>query len=224
MEQNKGSFLDVRILFAIAIILAGVFALLDNFGHLDFHPGQWWPVIFVIIGLGQLGTRHKWSGVILILLGGLILLSTLDVLDFSIGDLWPLILVMIGVSLLRQGFWGNKGQTSVTDAIDLSFVLGGGTNNITSKRFQGGKVTAIMGGGKIDLRDADFSGDSVTIDVFAFWGGIEFIVPRNWQVSMQVTPILGGAENRASAGGEIFSGKRLIIRGAAIMGGVEVKN
>jgi hypothetical protein len=82
-----------------------------------------------------------------------------------------------------------------------------------------------MGGFEIDLRGAQIQGDSATIEIFTLFGGIELKVPQDWYVVLQGTPILGMFANTAkplpeSAGPR----KKLILKGAAIMGGVEVKN
>jgi hypothetical protein len=59
--------------------------------------------------------------------------------------------------------------------------------------------------------------------VFAMWGGIEIRVPDDWTVVSRVTPVLGGFDDktRPSPGA---GAHRLVIRGFAIMGGIEVKN
>ena len=58
--------------------------------------------------------------------------------------------------------------------------------------------------------------------MLAFWGGIGVTVPRQWSVVNRVTPILGGYEDRTSSAPD--GAPRLIIRGSAIMGGIEVRN
>lgn len=229
MEQTKRSFFDTRVLFAIAIIVLGVIALLDNLGYdINFSMWDWWPLIIVLIGLGQLlqpqGSRHFLSGAVFILIGALFLLNNFDVLQFHLGDLWPLIFILIGIAILRQGIWASKVQSVAPDYFDNTFILSGGTQNIVSRQFKGGKITAIMGGGKIDMRESDLGSDTVTIEATAIMGGIEFIVPKNWQVVLNVTPILGGADNRTVTESGTVGNKRLIIKGAAIMGGMEVKN
>jgi predicted membrane protein len=106
-------------------------------------------------------------------------------------------------------------------------IMGGGEFRFDSHDLRGGKISAIMGGGTIDLRDADMSADEITLDAFALMGGIEIWVPTSWQVIMQGTPILGGMENKTvnrTADNQTSKPKRLIITGMAILGGIEVKN
>ena len=61
-----------------------------------------------------------------------------------------------------------------------------------SRPFRGADLSAVMGGIKLDLTDARMEGDSATIEVFAFWGGIEIYVPPDWTVTSKVTTLLGG--------------------------------
>jgi hypothetical protein len=92
-----------------------------------------------------------------------------------------------------------------------------------SQDFRGGELTAIMGGCEIDLRQATIKDGDAVIDVFAFWGGIEMKVPLDWSVVVEATPLLGGFDDKTMPpqGG---SAKRLIVKGYAIMGGVEISN
>jgi len=103
--------------------------------------------------------------------------------------------------------------------------MGGGDRVVRSQDFRGGEITAIMGGFRIDLRGAAMAGDSATIHVFALWGGVDFEVPEEWNVSLQGVPILGGFTNTTRAFRQADgAAKTLIVKGVAIMGGVEVKN
>ena len=103
--------------------------------------------------------------------------------------------------------------------------MGGGDRVIRVQDFRGGEVTAIMGGFHIDLREAGIAGDSATLEIFTFWGGVDLRVPEDWSVVMQGVPILGVFTNSARSfpAGQPPT-KTLVIRGTAIMGGVEAKN
>jgi len=227
--------IDIKVFFGIAIIAVGIILFLDNMGFdLRVNVFDFWPLILVAIGLNQLIQPHEArqpvSGVIFLLLGVYFLMDEFFYLPFDLGDLWPLIFIFIGVSLLRNHAWGSSDKGGDADFINLSFIVGGGDHKFTSQTLTGGKVTAIMGGGKIDLRQASCVEDTLTIDTFAFWGGIEIVVPFHWQVNIQASPIMGAIENNTSSpagieGIEInLPPKNLIIKGSAIMGGVEVKN
>jgi predicted membrane protein len=98
--------------------------------------------------------------------------------------------------------------------------------------FRGGDITAIMGGGQLDLRLATIPpGEEAILDIVAVMGGVEILVPSGWEVSTPILPFMGGVEDkrfpplqsdpnaaRQEAGG------RLVLRGLVMMGGVHIKS
>ena len=83
------------------------------------------------------------------------------------------------------------------------------------------QVVAIMGGSDLDLRQAVWSGGECVITVFAFWGGLNVIVPPGVDVRMEGAGIMGGFDG--PSGGELAPGAPVLrVRGVAIMGGVSV--
>ena len=229
MDNCCKSIFDAKVIFGLAIIIAGLVLFLENLGVIGYvHIWDWWPVLLILLGIGQLAQpkkcRQPWTGLILIGVGLLFLGNNLDIFYFRFRDLWPLILILVGLSILRHTTWKRKDISQSNDFINLSFILGGGDHTYATQNLEGGKISAIMGGGSIDLRDAAFPGEVIEIDVFAFWGGYDITVPREWNVNVQVTPIMGGIENKTRAIAGVQNTKTLVIRGTVIMGGVEVKN
>lgn len=84
------------------------------------------------------------------------------------------------------------------------------------------EVSAVMGGCDIDLRDAVPTTDPLVIQVFAMWGGIDLRVPPGWLIQNEAWPILGGVVDSTMP--PAVPTHRVILRGNAFMGGVEVKN
>ena len=84
------------------------------------------------------------------------------------------------------------------------------------------EVSAIMGGCDVDLRDAVPTTDPIAIQVFAMWGGIDIRVPPGWIVEIEAWPILGGVVDNTQV--PALPAHRVILRGMAFMGGVEIKN
>ncbi|MCP4562556.1 MAG: cell wall-active antibiotics response protein, partial [Bosea sp.] len=109
-------------------------------------------------------------------------------------------------------------------------ILGGATRTSNSADFRGGDMVAFMGGCDINLRQARIAQSPAVIDAFAFWGGVEIKVPEQWSVSVRGVPLLGGYEDNTRpplAEDELAADEprqELIIKGFAIMGGVEIKN
>jgi hypothetical protein len=133
-----------------------------------------------------------------------------------------------GQRTARFGVAGVDGKDSVQESaagpmqtVDVTAILGGFERRVHTQDFRGGEVTAVMGGCALDMRAASMTGEAV-IDVFAFWGGVTLKVPPDWTVVLEGTPIMGGFEEKTVSPPD--GSKRLVVRGYAIMGGVEVRN
>jgi predicted membrane protein len=82
----------------------------------------------------------------------------------------------------------------------------------------------MLGGCELDLRDALMgSTGTAVVEVFVLMGGVEIMVPPNWTVSLEVAPILGGAEDSTRTMPSM-SAHKLIVRGTVVMGGIEISN
>src|SRR5262249_7595633 len=129
--------------------------------------------------------------------------------------MWPLLFSVAGATLIMHALRQHQYSFSA------SAVMAGNVRKIGST-FKGGEAPAGMGGRGLDFPPAPNRGAAM-LDVLAFWGGISVLVPRGWNVVWQVTGLLGGYEDR-TAKAATPGGLRLIIRGTAIMGGIEVRN
>ena len=112
--------------------------------------------------------------------------------------------------------------TDSSDFIQATAILGAFNRKCPSQQFRGGDLTAIMGGGKIDLREAQIQANEAVLDIFTLMGGIEIQVPLDWIVEPRHTPILGGYTDRRTP--DKTGTQRLVINGTSIMGGVTVTN
>jgi predicted membrane protein len=232
MTQSTMTSRNASRLFAGLVILAlGVLALLGNFGIVQI-PDVWrfWPLILVALGLARLlrprGSRGRCAGVVLLFIGLWLLLENLDVWPYGLESLWPVFVVLLGAYLIWGGlrrFPPAAMESDEASRVNSFAILGGTEHHSSAPDFQGGDATAILGGCKVDLRQAVIKGGEATMDVFAFWGGVEILIPRSWGVVLRGSPILGGFEDKTEPPRE-GGGPRLIVRGAAIMGGVEIKN
>lgn len=80
----------------------------------------------------------------------------------------------------------------------------------------------LMGGGEIDLREARFESEEVTIRCFAFMGGGEIILPPDIEAEVTGIGIMGGFDHGATGAGTPGA-PRVKITGFAIWGGVDTK-
>jgi len=83
-------------------------------------------------------------------------------------------------------------------------------------------AVAVMGGCHLDLREAEIEGPEVTINAFAFMGGINIFVPDDVEVDVSGFSFMGG-RNVGSAKKSPPPGAQVVhIRGFSFMGGLNV--
>jgi hypothetical protein len=225
------------------IILIGVLALVDNLGFFDTHALlDFWPLVFIGIGgMKMVQSRHTGSmivGGVLVLLGTAMILQHLGFIYFSLREWWPLGLIVLGGLVLSRGFWGHRhgrfgrhgrwghhGETETLpldeNTLEMTAIMSGHNLKSDTQAFRGGELTAVMGGIELDLRRASIV-DEAKLNVFVMWGGIEIKVPSDWSVVLNGMPILGGMVDKTVP--PLNTGKRLVIEGEVIMGGLEIKN
>lgn len=222
----------------LIVIGVGVLFLLDNF-HLLYVRDWWqyWPVALIAVGLVKLVdstfTGGRIVGGVLIGLGGLFLARNFGLLSVALEDFWPLFLIGAGLVMLWHRAWApwqerggdSSSHLSSPNALSLYAIFSGGKRRITSQNFEGGQVSAMFGGFEIDLRKASMTGDSAVLDINAMFGGVGLRIPEHWMTVVQVVSIFGGVDDKTVSPDPRTPGvKRLIVKGAVIFGGVDVKN
>ncbi|MCF7803907.1 MAG: cell wall-active antibiotics response protein [Candidatus Marinimicrobia bacterium] len=199
-----------------------------SLGHI---LGDWWPLIFIIVGVIKL-QRGERKGGLGLFLGGLVFLSvTLEVINWSqVVQFWPLILVAIGISLIlkRRGIKLSAHTASAKDdeIIRAHALFGGISQRFTVPALKHGEVSAIFGGVEIDLADTSAAAEEVTFDVTVLFGGAEIRVPRNWDVRVKGTPILGGIESNVLPREQLEGEKFPVVTFYCTVGfgGIEIKH
>ena len=118
--------------------------------------------------------------------------------------------------------------SSVASRLSEYAILGGVKRRIDSQEFEGGHVTAVMGGVELDLSRAGTKLPEVVIEANALLGGVELRVPADWDVVVRGMGILGGYEDATrppvNMGAAGAPRPRLIVTGQALLGGVTVQN
>lgn len=214
-----------RIITGLVVVAIGVGFLLDNAHVIEFGTiaTTWWPLLVVLAGIVIFindAKNYLWA---LLVMGAGVLfqLRTLDIVDVNPWQVfWPVVIIVVGVSIIFSRTPGHKVSKSERD--DITAILGGSEQQNTSNDFKGSKLTAVMGGTKLDLRKAKIKKEA-TVELFAFWGGVELIVPRNVMVRNQTSAILGGVEDKTDQ--ELTKDSPVLyVIGDVIMAGVEIKN
>lgn len=121
---------------------------------------------------------------------------------------------------------GFTAATSGANYLHAECIFSGTRQKLETQDFLGGKVTAIFGGAEIDLRSAGTKREEISIRAEAVFGGIELWVPSHWHTIVRGTGVFGGFEDKTfpAAPGSSPNPPRLLVTGAAVFGGVVVKN
>jgi predicted membrane protein len=158
-------------------------------------------------------------GVFLILLG-LSILVDFPILQYA----FALLIVIIGIRVLTGKSIGWKGgdRAHITheDTINEVAIFGPLDKVISSKDFRGGKLTAVFGGGDVDLREAQTTATEIELEITAVFGGIDIRFPKHWRVESNGVAILGGYSNKTQGDGSVT----VRVKGTAAFGGVELRN
>lgn len=233
MSEQQRKFLNGGVFLALGFILFGTLALLNNFGmKVDVNAWDFWPVVLILAGIGVLANSKNWlnilDGVMLTGLGGLILISNLKLIGgfhLQVKKLWPVLILYIGVKIMLQALTRERTVSAGEEDFSISAIFGGGDYRFDAKNMKSGAMTAIFGGGTIDLREAEMEGEKMVLQCFAMFGGIDIRVPEHWQVFVKATPILGGVDNkfihRNNTGKP--ANKTLVVEGMVVMGGIDIK-
>lgn len=225
MEQRIDQPLPLpatKLILGIFFAILGVLWTADNLTLLRAETYlRFWPAVVVLIGLIKLADpAQRIFGAILAIIGSSLLAYTAGWVHFTIFDFWPLLLILVGGAIVLRALGFRLPTSTPRETNQIWAVLSGRKIRSTSRDYAGGGIFAFMGGCEVDLTEADIIHGPAVIDAFVMWGGIEIYVPANWEVIGEVVPFMGGFEVKTGAG---TPERRLVVRGAAFMGGIEVK-
>jgi len=224
-----------RAIIGVVLVLAGFFLVIRNTGIFpDFVDNVIfsWPMLLIVIGVVMtLGASEKTGGIIVMAVGAFFMIPLVFRETFHMYNMfWPSIFIIVGIIFIvsrQKGFHSvsTKGVAG-DDYIDYVNVFSGGERQIISQNFKGGKITAIFGGIELDLTKAGLAPGISELELACIFGGATLIVPDDWYITIEVTPILGGFSDsrKLIPGRAIDPSKHLVIKAAVIFGGGEIKS
>ena len=213
----------------LILIVLGVIFLSDSFhiiriGHL---LSRWWPLILIAIGISKLSGRDRNSGIFLIILGVLFQLTSFHIIHWhQIWRLWPVVLIIIGIGMLLKRSKDNNGGTSdftasSDDRLEINSIFSSSERQIGSQQFKGGKINAIFGNIKLDLRSAKVAPEGCHLNADAIFGSIEIYVSPGVSVNVKGSQFLGRFYGTASSSG---ADPVITIDGDAVFGNIRISN
>lgn len=218
------------------LVLIGIAFLLDHMGIISIgNPFRFWPMLVVLVGLLNFISHRRAWGTLLMFAGVILQLNELGRIHFGWAQFWPTALIALGIFVIWSSLEGRKRIIASTSnegdprtTLNEAVVFGGLERRMTSQDFQGGDVTAIFGGVELDMTEANMQAKEATLAITAIFGGVELRVPPNWQVAFRGAPIFGGIEDKTRTARVVDPSnselKVLVITGAVIFGGLEIKN
>jgi predicted membrane protein len=222
----------------LLFISVGALLLLKNLNLLPAEIPPYvfsWQMLLVAVGVVVLlASRRSWfGGTLLIGIGGYFLIpEILHIPKSEVLHFWPALLVIAGIGMLskiyaqpKKKFWKIKTENLNDDYMESTVIFGGGSRQVSSYDYKGGKITAIFGGLEIDLTNCCLSKEKNVIEIEAIFGGVTLTVPKDWNVKTDITPIMGGVYDNIQEmpGTYVDPAAELTIRGTVVMGGVEIK-
>lgn len=211
------------VIFGFALVAWGGLLILGNLGILHVSGAVFWPVMLIAFGILMLvrppnfadwqarhqANRERWA-------------AANQQRWAAHQERWA----------AKQERWRSRWESGESifnnNKLHESTVFGSINKRVQTQQFEGGKVEAVFGSVELDLTEAAISTPDrrVKLKADAVFGGIEITVPRTWRVQMRTSAVLGGCDDRTipprpEAGVEPPT---LILTGAAVFGGIQIRN
>lgn len=172
-----------HLVVGLCFLLLGVFLLLDRTGLVEFaRVVEYWPLVLVLLGVSLMIQAVRAPG------------GSPARNEFPAG---PLVLLVL-VTLVASRVFADRTTASgspVEDDVRLSAVLSE-RRAVVTDTFQAGRLTSVMGGTVLDLRQATIPpGEEAVVDLLTVMGGAVLHVPASWEVDVESTTIMGGVKD-----------------------------
>lgn len=244
-EHKRG-----KVIGGIFVVIAGALFLGRELGAEIPYWVFSWKTLLIAIGL-FVGLKHRfrrWGWIIPVIVGGTFLMVDLFPTLTIKPLLWPVLIILIGLIMIfkpRRRYshrkwrrWEKQYQsgdykycdghsyketTSDSDRLDFSVVFGNIKRNIISKDFKGGEMSIVMGGGELNLSQADING-VVNLEVNAVLGGARLVVPADWMIKSELSSVMGSVDDKRQINTGISHDPNKVLRleGNVVMGGIEI--
>jgi len=240
MKHNHKHTKKSKISVGILIVVFGSLWLLKNLGLLIDPLAHYlfsWQALLICIGFIGLFCKNKpnLGGLILIIIGGAFIAT--DFINLPIDAfhlIIPIIIITIGIFIIFKKFqhpsehFKTHFQNSCSvdlDTIDEVNIFGGRKSSYDTQNFKGGSSVSIFGGSEIDLSNANLAPGTNVLESISIFGGSAIIIPKDWNVKLEVVGIMGGFSDKRFKSTNIVTdaSKTLVIKGIAIFGGGELK-
>jgi hypothetical protein len=219
--------------WGVILLAWGAVSLSNELGFFHVRIGSLWPVFLIAAGLwmlfhspGRLGHGPGWQDWHDHVVRPPAQAAT-DSVSATGGaaQMGAQAGAQFGTQAGTQSGFSPDYSASDDSTFDQSVILSGFKRRITSQHFKFAKISAVLGGFHLDLSRADIDGNQAVIHVDTVFGGGEIRVPDTWKIKIEATAVAGAFVDETYPRPDAPTpGKLLIVRGAAIFGGVNIKN
>lgn len=232
MKTNDTKSLGI----GIVITTLGLLILAANLGYISKdvfrYVFSWYGWMLYVGPIMMINSNSRVLGGIFLAFGLTFLLGDMGYIpELNVSQLWPLIVIAVGGHFIYKAITSNIPDSAEIDAsgsfVNDNHIFGGGEFAIQSQNFKGGKILALFGGGNYMLNQAKLSEEAnCVLDVTCIFGGVNLIVPADWNVQVTVSSIFGGFTDKRKLikTDEVDNSKTLYVKGLALFGGGEVKS
>jgi predicted membrane protein len=253
-EKNRHGILFGIILILLgSLLIAGNIGLLRREFRSIIISWQMLLIVIGIISIIKRHAFH-FHGLFMLCLGTFFIIpkvakvfpNAFDGMDVDnfIAVYWPVLLIVSGIILLlyippcrmnyhnsacRERLYEKRkcqgaGEKLCNEVNFSKTCIFGNVKYVVTDEFKGGLLQAIFGGIELDLRKAYLSEGETVLNIEAIFGGVELFVPDSWLVEVRMESVLGGIDDGRVTMNVDDSTRKLIIKGSAVFGGVEIRN
>ncbi|MDR7335962.1 LiaI-LiaF-like domain-containing protein [Roseateles asaccharophilus] len=222
-HQNTGSQPGHRALFGLGLAAIGTLVLLGNLHIVDTALlRNFWPLALVLFGLARLAMpgRGRMAGIALVLVGAMLTAQNLGSDLFALRHWWPVFIIAAGLSMLRRGAHGAMQLQGDHIATQASFSNLQQRSDATD--FQGGRIDLNCSNLELDLGNARLNAPEAVLQIDARLSGLTLRVPQGWQVVVEMSASAGSITDRTQP--QAVGAPRLVLRGEALLGSVEIRH
>ncbi len=118
----------------------------------------------------------------------------------------------------------DKEESNYGSYFTRNVVFSGADVLVVDPVFYGCELNSVFGGIELDLRKTTLPEGTTVVEANAVFGGITVFVPESWHVETHIDGVFGGFSDDRSVRPAPGGSSKLVIKGACVFGGGELKN